>query len=78
MNKTSNHHSGPLKGIFELQVEYGCSYNALDSRDGVSKYCQRMEEENKVLRPWMKLLGTKGHEQSHKLQNMPHIGDHCP
>jgi hypothetical protein len=25
---------GPSKGIFILQVEYGCYYNALDNRDG--------------------------------------------
>jgi hypothetical protein len=34
MNKASNHHMSPLKGIFNLQVQYGFSHNYLDSRDG--------------------------------------------
>jgi hypothetical protein len=33
----------PLKGIFNLQVEYGFSYNALDRRMGIKDFPVGME-----------------------------------
>jgi len=33
MNKDSNHDMGPLKRMFGLQMDYGLSYNSVESRD---------------------------------------------
>ena len=59
MNKDSNHDMGPLKRMFGLQMDYGLSYNSVESRDVFQGLNNGIKRGIRTLGPILSVYGPR-------------------